>query len=200
MFCKASEKKAKDFCDYFRSRMPVVYNPVLPFQPPIPRTSPPLTPAEASTIDTESLESTIETENDELDIEAESIPVEYAGNQIEEFDTKPERPVIILPESDLLALGQMFGNEYDEDEDPPLPEASAEISDLVLQPNETSFYEDGAIKVTRTYSDGFEMTYTYGEAAVPKPPQRFVVKKNDIISKNLPFDDNVSSKQLIDSD
>lgn len=110
-------------------------------------------------------------------------------------DDKPQLPLqnIVLNESDSLAVDDMF----DDDSQEEVTEANEEIANIGLQPNETTFYENGALKVMRTYDDDLEMTYTYGEDTLPMPPPRYEIKRNDIISKNYPFEENVSWKQII---
>lgn len=179
--------------------MPAVYNAAREFEAPIPRTSPPpsspIMPFDAAL----DLRYEIENENsnedeiDEQNDERNSESIVNEGQREEVIEHKPHLPLpnVVLNESDALAVDSMFGDE-NEGEEFQQVEQYEEMAGPSLQRNETSFYENGILKVTRRYSDGMEFTYTYGEQPKPFPPPHILVKQNDIISKNFPFEENVS--------
>lgn len=122
---------------------------------------------------------------------------EHSLAQYCEIESKPQLPLpnIVLNDTDSLAVDDIFG-----DEDEQASEGNAlnnTTSHISLNTNEETFIENGVLKVTRTFEDDLEMTYTYGQDTIPMPPQRFVMKMNDIISKNYPFDQNVSFTKTI---
>lgn len=171
-----------------------MYNASREFEAPIPRTSPPSSP----TNETSDLEiDNVSVENENLNEYANAEPNDFQNTERgdEANDNKPQLPLpnVVLNESDSLAVDNMF----DDDNEEEVTEANEEIANIGLQPNETTYYENGALKVTRTYGDDLEMTYTYGEQTLPLPPPRYEIKRNDIISKNYPFEENVSWKQII---
>ena len=204
-FCfsyEATEDKAKYFRDTFRSQLPALYNAAREFEAPIPRTSPPSSPIDTfdATLDFQfnienvsvGNENPNEGENDEQNDERIEESIENEPQCEESIEDKPQLPLpnVVLNESDSLAVDNMFGDE-NEAEEVRHDEHDGGIAGIVLQANETSFYENGILKVTRRYSDDMEFTYTYGENTKPFPLPRYVVKRNDIVSKNYPFEENV---------
>lgn len=189
LFLKASVEKAKHFRDYFRPKMPVLYNPARERETPIPQTTP---TNEKHVLEEPNDEYPYEN-NDVVDDqrqeeETQNVSDESDGliqEQNDEIESKPELPLpnVVLNESDTLAVANMFDDESDS--------LSEENEEIEVTENEETFYENGVLKVLRKYKS-LEMIYTYGENPVPMPPGRFVVKQNDIISKNYPFEENVS--------
>lgn len=189
--------------------MPAVYNARRVFEAPVPRTSPPLLPtasSEAPELEFEIENVSVQNENDDqIDNQNEeeeqnerNQPCDQQNTEQtqEENETKPQLSNIVLDASDSMVIDNMFDHESEGDENRQVTDANEETTGIRLQPNETTFYEDGVLKVTRKYSDGLELTYIYGEDISPYPPPRFVMKRNDIISKNNPFEENVSSKPI----
>lgn len=198
-FCTATAEKAKHFRDHFRSQAPALYNPARELEAPIPPTTPSIENVNVDVIHNQLQEVTEQNGNNEPNDEQiherndqelreqndlDELNDATINGQNEEIETKPELspPTIILNESDSLAVDNVFG-----DDDEQLHIAVAE--------NETTFYENGALKVLRKYGS-LEMIYTHGENPVPMPPERFVVKRDDVISKNYPFEENVSGIKI----
>lgn len=192
-FCIATVEKAKYFRDYFRSQTPALYNSARELEEPIPPTSPINETVNVDEIhnqlDVVAEQNEYNERNDEQAHEHNDQELEGQNDyeepndrvnheQNEETENKPELPLpnIVLNESDSLAVDEVFGDEEQVTE-------------------ETTFYENGQLKVLRKYAS-LEMIYTHGENPVPMPPPRFVVKRNDIISKNYPFEENVSGTKI----
>lgn len=194
-FCIATIGKAKYFRDYFRSQTPALYNPARELEAPVPPTSPTNEIVNVDVIYDQLQEVTEQNECNEPNDEQAHEPDEQElgeqndynepsdgliHEQNEEIATKSEFPLlnIVLNESDALAVDEVFGDD-----------------DEVQVTEETTFYENGVLKVLRKY-DSLEMIYTHGENPVPMPPERFVVKQNDVISRNCPFEENVSGTKI----
>lgn len=181
--------------------MPALYNASREFEAPIPRTSPTNETSDLGidnvSVENENLSDEQNVGRNEDEVEQEEAYVEPNDFQNTEHgdeanDNKPQLPLpnVVLNESDTLAVNDLF----DDDNEEEVTEANEEIANIGLQPNETTYYENGTLKVTRTYGDDLEMTYTYGEDTLPLLPPRYGIKRNDIISKNYPFEENVSCK------
>lgn len=56
---------------------------------------------------------------------------------------------------------------------------------------QTTFEEEGVLKIKRVYGDDCEMIYEHGVKLMPKDPL-YCVKLNDPISMNIPYKENVS--------
>lgn len=171
--------------------MPVLYNPARERETPIPLTTPTNEQHELEESNDEHPYENIDLVEEE---ETQNVFDELDGpiqEQNDEIESKPELPLpnVVLNESDTLAVANMFDDESDS--------LSEENDGIAVTENEETFYENGVLKVLRKYKS-MEMIYTYGENPVPKPPERFVVKQNDIISKNYPFQENVSATYFKD--
>lgn len=185
--------------------MPAVYNATRQFEAPIPRTTPPHSPTNS---DVQADDMGNDPANDLMqDDEINDDNEERIGEQndetisvqnIEGLENKPNFPLllpnVVLNNCDLLAVNDIFDEEVIENEQFP-----AAYQNIELQPNETSQFENGVLKVTRKEDDGFEITYSYGEIPVPTrlAPCRFLMKRNDSISATFPFGENVSRKKKI---
>lgn len=155
--------------------MPALYNVARQFEVPIPQTSPPHVLIDERILDEN--EEAIEQQNDD------------------EVENKPNLPLleVILNEDDSEAVNDIFNNGTEEPEGLELelePESKSKSDENYIE--NMAFDTNGAQIVIRKYSDGFEMTYNLDEIPKPKPPPRYEMKRNDIISKNYPFVENVS--------
>lgn len=111
----------------------------------------------------------------------------YNANASDTDDTKPILPTFVLSEAEQAMYGQIF-NENESTSD--------ESSDDEHQNEAINISPGGTKRITRQFSDGMEMTSEMGATIQPELIG-YQVKKNDIISENIPFDTNVSVFVLV---
>lgn len=112
---------------------------------------------------------------------ADTLETELESNC--EDDTKSIMPNVELDELDSIAVSNFLDDEQ------------LDMAQPELASNETSFFENGMIKIKTVVSDDCEMVYTYGAKITPYTG--FDLKVNDPISMNIPFKENVSfSKEI----
>lgn len=111
----------------------------------------------------------------------------YNANASDTDDIKPILPTVVLSEAEQAMYGQMF----DENES-----TNDESSDDEHQNEVINISPGGTKRITRQFSDGMEMTSEVGATIQPELIG-YQVKKNDIISGNIPFDTNVSVLVLV---
>lgn len=121
---------------------------------------------------------------EEID-EFQSDQSEQSSNQ----EVKNVMPEVHIPPEDSDAIDAMFDS--DSNSDGGGYDANSDIQTGAVASNETTFYEDGVLKVRTKYDEDCEYVIVYGTNPQPKIPE-YQVKLNDIISGNIPFKENVS--------
>lgn len=213
----ATLNRAKYFRDTFRPQLPVLYNPRKKFEVPLPLLPTndrntiypdPLVQREPNDIQIEDeIEPQIEpiagpsTTHNIVCNENSSVVQEELN--VQEFDEisqanlesngddeqKYSLPNVELDEMDSLAVSNYFDDEQ-------LDNERANTSTTFLAENETAFLENGVLKIKKIVGNGdddddddyCEMVYTHGERIAPQVD----VKLNDLVSMNIPFEENVS--------
>lgn len=103
-------------------------------------------------------------------------------------DLKCVLPNIELDAADSLAISYVFDDEETNDAQIDVAQGrNTEDEEVVF---ETTYQEEGILKVKRVYGDGCEMVYTHGVQLVPQDPH-YRVKLNDVISMHIPYKENV---------
>lgn len=111
----------------------------------------------------------------------------YNANASDTDDTKPILPTVVLSEAEQA----MYGHIFNENES-----TSDESSGDEHQNEAINISPGGTKRITCQFSDGMEMTSEMGATIQPELIG-YQVKKNDIISENIPFDTNVSVFVLV---
>lgn len=212
--------RAKYFRDTFRAQLPVLYNARKKFDAPLPEILLPLSSNVQNTNDPgQSLAgetSVVQPENEtsidpvavqlidrnEPDSSTESLPANSNSNSNANAnvtdsngvdEVKCVMPNVELNEADSLAILHVFDDEQLDDVDDTEDEASG------LYSTETTFQEEGVLKVKIVYGEDCEMICPHGVKLMPKNPL-YHVKLNDPISMNIPYKENVSLFKLASSE
>lgn len=128
-------------------------------------------------------------------IQNENVAENLVIDQEEETPRKPTLAPIGLDESDIAMFGNLFGainisygaDTHQSGDDNYYQPAANEIM---------SVGDDGQIQITKIIDDDCEITYPLHKKIVPAI-EVYAVKLNDKFSKNIPFQENVSSFFLI---
>lgn len=112
------------------------------------------------------------------------------SNESVDQEAKNIMPDVELGSEESHAIESVFS---DDDNDDASSSMNINPRPIILSAGETSFYENGVLKIKKIYGDedDCEIVYVYGEQLKPRVPT-FQIKINDIISKNIPFKENVS--------